>query len=111
MSRSKARGTAWETAIVRWLAAHGWPHAERRQLHGQHDRGDIAGIIGVVIEAKDCGAMKLAEWLTEAEVERGNDGATVGVVWHKRRGKASPGEAYVTMTGETFAHLLRESGY
>ena len=33
-NRSKAIGTAAETAVVRYLAAHGFPAAERRALHG-----------------------------------------------------------------------------
>lgn len=32
MSASKDRGTRWETAVVRWLRDHGFPHAERRAL-------------------------------------------------------------------------------
>ena len=47
----------------------------------------------------------------EAQVEAENAGAMVGAAWIKRRGKASPGEAYVVMDGETFTHLLREAGY
>ena len=30
----KKRGTAWETAICRLLAEHGFPHVERRALTG-----------------------------------------------------------------------------
>lgn len=39
----KAIGTAAETAVVRYLAAHGFPAAERRALHGATDLGDITG--------------------------------------------------------------------
>ena len=38
-------------------------------------------------------------------------GSPFRAAWIKRRGKASPGEAYVVMDGETFTHLLREAGY
>ena len=48
MSASKSKGTAWETAIVRFLKDRGWPNAERRALGGANDRGDIAGVVGVV---------------------------------------------------------------
>ena len=111
MNRSKARGTSWETAIVGYLTARGWPYVERRTLSGSKDRGDIAGIPGVVIEAKACKALELSGWLTEATNEAVNDGADFGAVWIKRRGKSSPGDAYVLLDGEAFADLLDAAGY
>lgn len=97
--------------MVEYLKYCGRPYVERRTLNGQHDRGDIAGIPGVVIEVKAEKSLKLAEWIKEAEAERENDDANVGVVWHKRVGKADPGQWYVTMTGDQFASLLKEAGY
>lgn len=111
MSASKAKGTRWESAIVDYLRANGAPHAERRALGGAKDRGDIAGIPGVVIEAKSHTGMRLADWIAEAETERVNAGADLAVVWHHRRGKASAGDGYVTMDGRTFVRLLRAAGY
>jgi len=111
MSASKRKGTSWESAIVDYLREHGAPHAERRALGGTRDRGDIAGIPGVVIEAKSAAKTELGVWLAEAETERANDGANLGVVWHKRRGKASPGDGYATMDGATLVRLLTEAGY
>jgi hypothetical protein len=111
VSRSKAKGTAWETAICRLLAAEGFPHAERRALKGTADRGDIAGIAGWVVEAKNCARTELAAWLDEASAEQANDGAAYAAVWHHRRGKASPADGFVTMTGATFIRLLRQAGY
>jgi hypothetical protein len=111
MSRSRAKGTAWESAIVAHLRAHGVPHAERRALGGAKDRGDIAGIPGVVIEAKSAARIELAVWVDEAEAERANDHARIGVTWFKRRGKTSAGAGYVAMTGDTFLRLLADAGY
>lgn len=108
MSASKRKGTAAETAIVNYLRSIGFTQAERRALNGTQDRGDIAGIPTVVIEAKNCARQELASWVNEAERERDNDNASLGVVWHKRRGKGHPGEWFVTMSGQQFAHLLRE---
>lgn len=109
---SKAKGTAAETAVVEYLKkAWGRPYVERRTLSGQNDRGDIAGIPGVVIEVKAEKSLKLSEWTKEADIERLNDGAHVGAVWHKRVGKTDPGQWYVTMTGAQFAYLLGEAGY
>lgn len=106
MSAARRKGTSWESAIVAFLRDRGWLHAERRALGGARDRGDVAGIPGVVIEAKSAARLDLAGWLAEAEAERVNDGATWGVVWAKRRGKASPADGYVLMSGRTFVELL-----
>lgn len=111
MSASKRKGTAWESAIVDYLRANGAPHAERRALAGARDRGDIAGIPGVVVEAKSAARVELAAWLDEAEAERANDHADLAVVWHKRRGKTSPGAGFVTMSGDTLMRLLSAAGY
>ena len=85
---------------------------ERRARNGSKDRGDVGGvrcIAGrVVIECKDVHKMSLSGWVNEAETERGNDDAAVGVVVHKRTGKGAKqmGEQYVTMTLADFAVLL-----
>jgi hypothetical protein len=111
MSRNRAKGTTWESSIVAFLREHGAPHAERRALGGSKDRGDIAGIPGVVVEAKSAAKVELGVWLAEAEAERVNDGADLAVVWHKRRGKTSAGDGYVTMSGATLLFLLKAAGY
>ncbi|MEU5549223.1 hypothetical protein ABZ738_05590 [Micromonospora sp. NPDC047793] len=111
MSASKRKGTAWESAVTEFLRQHGVPHAERRTLNGAKDRGDIAGIPGVVIECKNEKTATLASYVTEAETERANDGARIGLAWVKRRGKTSPGDAYVLMTGDNLIRLLVDAGY
>jgi hypothetical protein len=111
MSASKAKGTAWESAVVDYLRANGVPHAERRAQSGTHDRGDIAGLVGVVLECKSAARVELAAWVDEAETERANDGADVAAVWIKRRGRTSPGAGFVTMTGDTLLKLLAAAGY
>lgn len=84
---------------------------ERRTKNGSKDRGDITGVrtIGggrVVIECKNESRDRLPAWIAEAEVERGNDDALVGVVVHKRVGSMVAAEQFVSMTLETFARLL-----
>ena len=105
MSASKARGTRWESQIVAYLHGAGFGHVERRTLSGANDKGDIAGL-PLVIEAKNCKATALASWVDEAVAEARNAGVAVGVVWHHRKGKGSPGDGYVTMRGEDFVTLL-----
>lgn len=111
MSASKRKGTSWESAIVAYLCEQGWPAAERRALAGALDRGDIAGVPGVAIEAKSVQTVKLAQFIDEAEAERANAGAKVGAVWMKRRGKTSPAAGYVVMHGAQFVDLLKGAGY
>lgn len=111
VNASRRKGTAWESVIVDFVRGNGWPHAERRALAGALDRGDIAGMPGIVVEAKSCKEIKLAEFLDEAEVERDNDRADLGVAWIKRRGKTSAAHGYVVMSGAAFARLARAAGY
>ena len=111
MSASKRKGTGWESAVVAFLKDNGAPHAERRALNGAKDRGDIAGIPGVVIECKAERAITLSSYLDETEAERRNDGAAVGVAWIKRRGRANPADGYVLMSGAQLLHLLAAAGY
>lgn len=111
MSASKDRGTRAETAVVAYLQGHGFPHAERRALSGSQDKGDVAGVLGSVIEVKDCRRDCLPQWLDETETERINAGAEYAVCWHKRRGKGSPADWFVTMRGEQWVRVLRLLGY
>jgi len=107
VNASKDKGTKAETAVVRFLQENGHPDAERRALAGTRDRGDIAGMPKLVIEVKAEVRLDLAGWLSEARHEAANAGpGTVPVVWHKRRGRSSPGDWYVTMGGQAFLALL-----
>jgi hypothetical protein len=106
MSKSKAKGTAAETAIVKYLNDNDLL-AVRNPPQGAKDKGDI-NLLGlpVAIEVKNCVRLELSEWLKEAKEEKTNAGASVGVVWHKKKGTTNPGDWYVTMSGEDFIRLL-----
>lgn len=116
MSKQKQKGTAFETAVTRWLQwALDDPTIHRESLHGSKDRGDIGGVIidgePVTIEAKSHRRMELAEWMREAETEAGNADGILPVVVHKRSGVGistheGVGSQWVTMTLETFARIL-----
>lgn len=108
---AKAAGSAWESDCVSTLQEYVSEFVVRNPKHGAKDTGDVANVRTqnndrVVIEAKNVTTLSLAEWVSEAEVERVNDGALVGVVWHKKRGKSSPLDGYVTMSGRDFLALL-----
>lgn len=106
MSKAKAKGTQAEVAVRDYLRGHGYP-MERLPPEGGKDRGDLAGLEGVVVEVKNQRTMNLAGWVDEAIIERCNAGASVGVVFHKRVGKGFPGDWYVSMSGSDFVALLK----
>ncbi len=109
---AKKAGTSFEGVVAEFLAFRlADDRIERRAKTGGKDRGDITGVKTirggrVVIEAKNVRTLALKAWLREAEVERGNDDAVIGVVAHKTHGSAVPAEQMVTMTLETFARLI-----
>ena len=111
MSKAKQKGTAAETAVVNWLKEQGRKHVERRSLNGSFDRGDIAGIPGVVIEVKNHAKMELAQWINELFVEMDNDNAETGVVIHKRRGVSDVGGWYATIPVSIWYTLIQQAGY
>lgn len=102
MSASKARGTAFESLVVRGLARW-FPAVERRALAGTLDRGDIAGVPGWTVECKAVRAMSLGAWLDEAKVEAGNARTPFYAVVHKRRGKGAAEDQFVSMPLSVFA--------
>lgn len=103
-NRPKQKGTAGETAVVRWLQARGLD-AKRIVLHGNKDQGDVDTGVGWNLEVKNCRALALAAWVDEAAVEAANAGRPVAVV-AKRVGKGDPGAWYVVMDLDTFARSV-----
>lgn len=93
--RPKDIGTRAETAVVKYLRDHGFPHAERRALAGALDKGDITGTPGIVWEVKGGEAAKTAsdgqilKWLEETDREAENAGTLYGVLIVQRSRKAT----------------------
>jgi hypothetical protein len=114
MNRPRAIGTSAETATVRYLVAHGFPHAERRSLKGALDQGDITGCPGLVIEVKGGEAARsasdglIADWMAETEAERANARADLGVLVVQRRGvgAGNAGRWWAHVTSDQLAGLL-----
>ena len=106
MNPSKTKGTAFESAVVAHLKSSGFPYAERRALAGSADKGDIAGVPGVMLEAKNCKQLSLSAWMDEVRVQKKNAGAQVGVAVVKRRNHQT-GRAYVVMEFDDFLELIR----
>lgn len=109
---AKSAGTWLETLVAEYLAEQlDDDRIERRTKNGAKDRGDVAAVrhMGqrVVIQCKEYGGRFLVgPWLNDAEVQRGNDDAGVGLVVAKRRGTRDPGEQVVFMTLADLASLL-----
>lgn len=112
MSKSRAKGTAAESAVVDFLSLQ-WPNVERRALSGAKDRGDIAGIPGVVIEVKAAARLEIPAWLRELEVEIANDDADTGLLVVKPRGVGVKrvGEWWAIQRLDRAVNMLREAGW
>jgi hypothetical protein len=103
---SKRKGSTFERQVADYLRDNGFPYAERRVTEGANDRGDIAGVPGVVIEAKNCKRLDLGTWVVEMLREQKTAGAEIGAIVHKRRNHGVEA-AYVTMTLRQFVDLIR----
>lgn len=104
---SKAKGTAAETAVVRYLQ-NWWPTAERRALSGALDKGDVAGIARLVVEVKAAERPMLAAWQRETLTEMKNAGAVACMLVVKRKYKVvGSWDAYVPvdLLGPLFPHF------
>jgi hypothetical protein len=108
---AKAAGARFERSVADWLAAHVDDRIDRRAKTGSKDKGDLGGWryagLRIVAELKDYGGRYLpGPWLAEAEIERCNDDAHVGLVIAKRRGTTDPGDQLVLMTLRDLVALL-----
>lgn len=110
---SKNKGTAAETAVVRWARDHGYPHADRQPLRGNRDAGDIALTPGVIVEVKNRRlptgiptAVDLTEWMRQTESEREVARADVGILVVKRNGTTDPGRWFAYVTAWTLAEIV-----
>lgn len=83
VNRSKAKGTKFETDIVRYLEDF-FPGTERRALAGTLDKGDILGVPLWIIEAKNRKVFNIGLWTEEAIVEARNAKVPYWVVVHNR---------------------------
>lgn len=108
MSKSKAKGTMAETAVVSFLRTVGFPHAERLALQGAKDRGDVTGIPGIVVEVKNEQTYLLSSWLQECRTEVANAKADFGFVAAKPRmvGTTRTGSWYAIMNQGPFTDLV-----
>lgn len=101
---SKNKGTAAETAVVRYARDNGFAQAERLALKGNTDHGDVRLAPGWHVEVKagkaaeKAGPGLLDDWMGECDAEAAHSGARVFLV----RKRAACGDAQV---GRWHAHF------
>lgn len=105
VSRQRQKGTRFETAVKEVFHETGiFPDCERTGSRA-YELGDLVNTGIWTVECKNQKAMKLAEWLSQAEAAAERTGL-LPVVIHKRRGK-NASQAYVTMDLTTFIEANR----
>jgi hypothetical protein len=109
VNKPKVAGTRFESAVVTYLQAMGFPYVERRALRGKYDGGDLLGIAGWCLELKATKAISLAA-LEEARREAANAGCRRFAVIHKRKNHPIP-DSYVTLPLWLFAELLGDEDW
>jgi hypothetical protein len=111
--RPKDKGTRAETDVVGWARKHGFFKAERLALCGAGDVGDVRLAEGVMVQVKDGYTERkeptdyqIGQWLDQVDRQRKNGGWDIGLLVHKKYGKADPDMWRWYMTGETFGKLI-----
>lgn len=112
---AKQAGARFERVVADCLKAHVSEFIDRKVRTGARDTGDLSNLRTpqgqkVVAELKDYGGRyEVGSWLKEAETERINDGAQVGIVIAKRRGFSDPLDQTVLMTVRDYITLTTET--
>ena len=108
----RAKGTAGETAFVRWARLHGFPMADRQPLRGRLDTGDVDLCPGIVVEIKSYRLPmgvpttgQLTAWLGQADTEKRNAGARYCPLVVKRPGTTDVGRWFAYLPMSDFALL------
>jgi len=111
MNKSKAKGTAAETAVVNYMISRGYKYCERRALAGALDKGDVGGIPETAIEVKAHKTYSIPAWLREIKIEKANAKASLGFVIIKPNGVGSrnTGEWWVVLPLSEMVDLMQEA--
>lgn len=106
MNAKKAKGTLFETQVVRFLRAASVPAAKPRQS-GRHDVGDIHVDDDIVLQAKawQNTATALVAGVAGAQVQAGHARRMFGIAVIKKP-RGSIGDAYVVMPLRVFVQFL-----
>lgn len=102
---SKAKGTAWETALVGYLREYHDPGVHRNVQMGARDIGDLAGYYLHAVEAKAEKTITLADYIAQANREAIHAGQPFGCAVVKRRMKGVA-DGYVVRDVRTDVRLV-----
>lgn len=117
-NRNKAKGTAFETVILKYLKP-AFSKVYRPATKGKYDTGDINGVSNgrsqVIFQCKNQRTFKLSEWLndTVSQAEQVEVAPAVPILVVKRPGvgEKSAGDNYAVMRLSDVISLLREAEY
>ncbi|MFB7114082.1 hypothetical protein [Streptomyces sp. NPDC056291] len=102
---SKAKGTAWESALVAYFREHHSPDARRNVQMGAKDIGDIDGYYLHAVEAKAEKTITLSDYIAQANREAIHAGQPFGCAVVKRRMKGVA-DGYVVRDVRTDVRLM-----
>ncbi|MET9959289.1 hypothetical protein ABZ128_09405 [Streptomyces sp. NPDC006326] len=102
---AKAKGTAWESALVAYLRDHHNPAARRNVQMGAKDIGDIDGYYLHALEAKAEKTITLSDYIAQANREAIHAGEPFGCAVIKRRMRGAA-DAYVVRDLATDVRLM-----
>ena len=102
---ARRRGVAYERELVTWLRGHGVPGAERTATGRAQTRGDLDGLPGVHLEARNRARLDLPGWLDEATAAAG---PALPVVVIRRRGCTDRGRDYAVLPLARLVELLTD---
>lgn len=106
MSTASRKGYVAEHAVEELLLAEGYP-VYRPRAGAARDCGDL-GSVPLVLSVKNHARIELSTCVNDLARLVGNAGANSGVVWHKKKGAASPLDWYVSTSGRLFLPIYRE---
>jgi len=119
-NKAKAKGTAFETLVVKYLRPRGFAKAFRPATSGSYDSGDINGISNparqAIIQCKNQRKFDLSGWLNDAVAQAQQEavgGNALPIVVAKRPGvgEKNLGETYAILRLEDLSTLLKEAKY
>ncbi len=106
MSTASRKGYHGEHLTELWLEAHLGRELERPRAGAPNDRGDLIGL-PLTISIKNRRTLELSAWVDEMTAMADRNGHQAGVVVHKRTGRGSPAQWYVTTSGELWLPMVR----
>jgi hypothetical protein len=117
-NRNKAKGTAFETSVLRYLRPY-FSRAYRTSTKGKYDTGDINGVSNgpkqAIFQCKNQQTFKLSEWLNatveQSEQEEVAPALPVLVVKRPGVGDSNIGNTYAVLRLSDLVSLLGDAGY